>query len=147
MVVGLQKVGNHFLSLRKSSKYMRTVNRHQALVRKPRRHTQHATHTIFFTLRLIPRSGSPLSRPHQHPACATCIRYLFEPLVSNMAWSRMALPPGPSSSTGLGTGAGAEALGEGTHPRCSLPLIVWGHGVLVVRNWDLVHQDGLTTDR
>jgi len=43
----------------------------------------------------------------------------------------MALPPGASSSTGLGAAAGVEALGEETHPRCSLPLVVWGYVVPV----------------
>lgn len=80
---------------------------------------------------LIHRSVSSLSRPHPQPACATCIRYLFKPLVNNMARSRMALPPGASSSTGLGAAAGVEALGEETHPRCSLLLMVAACVVLV----------------
>ncbi len=38
----------------------------------------------------------------------------------------MALPPGASSSTGLGVALGVEALGEVIYPWCSLPLVVWG---------------------
>ncbi len=55
----------------------------------------------------------------------------------------MALPPGASSSTGLGAAAGGEALGEETHPLLSahyrllfgVMLFLWAVGYWDGDSW------------